>query len=90
MALIDNSDNPIGGFLIVHHPEGLYLHCRGTLNSNKTPSCQYRRRINRLIHLEEILALAAAHRVECPCLIQQAPSIPTLPFQILPRENNQP
>lgn len=58
MASIDDSDNPIKGFQLVHHPDGLYLHCRGR-------ECRYRRHLSRIAYLEQILNLAATHRAEC-------------------------
>lgn len=58
MPIMDNSDNPYKGFELIHHPEGLYVRCRGR-------SCYFNERIRRVIHLEVLLKLVADHRVEC-------------------------
>lgn len=63
MANFDDSDNPLKGFELVHWPEGLYLDCRGR-------ECSFKQRLPRLLKLEQLLNLAAAHRIQCKRPVQ--------------------
>lgn len=77
MAAIDESDSPIRGFEMIHHPDGNYLRCRGQ-------HCKFFRKVRRQIHLEQLLQLAAEHRTQCNAQIQVAPTVPKLPFIQVP------
>lgn len=66
MALYDNSDNPIKGFELRAEGDKLFLVCRASGLS----VTHYYRRIRRLTYLDDILNLAAAHRIQCKAPIQ--------------------
>lgn len=81
MAALDESNSPIKGFQLIHHPEGLYLACRGRRVDPRVPTpCNFFIRIKRLMYLEEVLAKAADHRAECKAPIQLASRVPALWF----------
>ena len=66
MALIDNSDNPLKGFELRSEGDQLYLVCRASGLS----ITHYYRRIRRVTYLDNIMNLAAAHRIQCTAPIQ--------------------
>lgn len=59
----DDSDNPIKGFEIIHHPEHTYLRCRGR-------ECYFIKPLPRQLRLEELLHRCAIHRLQCTKPIQ--------------------
>jgi hypothetical protein len=66
MPKIDDSNNPIKGFEVRADGDQLFLVCRASGLS----VLHYYQRIRRSTYLDDILNLAAAHRIQCKAPIQ--------------------